>query len=38
MVFKIIKERTGHRLDEWNTFVEILKDLPYVEEMMGEKE
>lgn len=38
VVFKIIKERTGHRLDEWNTFVEILKDLPYVEEMMGEKE
>lgn len=38
VVFKIIKERTGHKLDEWNKFVEILKDLPYVEEMMGEKE
>ena len=38
VVFKIIKERTGHKLDEWNQFVEILKDLPYVEEMMGEKE
>ena len=36
VVFKIIKERTGHKLDEWNQFVEILKDLPYVEEMMGE--
>ena len=38
VVFKIIKERTGHKLDEWNQFVEILKGLPYVEEMMGEKE
>lgn len=33
-VFKIIKERTGHRLDEWNEFVEILKDLPYVREII----
>ena len=38
VVFKIIKERTGHKLDEWNQFVEILKDLPYVEEMIGETE
>ena len=36
VVFKIIKERTGHKLDEWNDFVEILKDLPYVKEIMGE--
>lgn len=34
VVFKIIKERTGHRLDEWNEFVEILKELPYVKEIM----
>ena len=34
VVFKIIKERTGHKLDEWNQFVEILKDLPYVREIM----
>ncbi len=35
VVFKIIKERTGHRLDEWNEFVEILKDyLPYVKEII----
>lgn len=33
-VFKIIKERTGHKLDEWVDFVEILKDLPYVKEIM----
>jgi hypothetical protein len=33
-VFKIIKERTGHRLDEWNDFVELLKDLPYITEII----
>lgn len=36
VVFKIIHERTGHKLDEWNDFVKILKDLPYVEEIMGD--
>lgn len=34
VVFKIIKERTGHKLDEWNEFVKILKDLPYVREII----
>lgn len=34
-VITIIKQRTGHKLDEWNEFVAILKDLPYVEEIMG---
>lgn len=34
VVFKIIKERTGHKLDEWNQFVEILKGLPYVREIV----
>jgi len=29
---KIIEERTGHRLDEWNDFVETLKKLPYMEQ------
>ena len=33
-VFKIIRERTGHKLDEWRNFVEILKDLPYVREII----
>lgn len=37
VVFKIIEERSGHKLDEWVDFVEILKDLPYVREIMGEK-
>lgn len=34
-VFTIIKQRTGHKLDEWSCFVEILKDLPYVKEIGG---
>lgn len=33
-VFKIIKERKNHKLDEWNEFVEVLEQLPYVKEIM----
>ena len=33
-VFKIIKERKGHKLDEWNIFVDTLENLPYVKEIM----
>lgn len=33
-VVTIIKQRTGHKLDEWNTFVDELKKLPYVKEIM----
>ena len=36
VVFKIIRERTGHKLDEWNEFVDILKNLPYVEDIINE--
>ena len=32
-VITIIKQRIGHRLDEWNDFVEILRDLPYIKEI-----
>jgi len=32
-VMTIIRQRTGHKLDEWNIFVDILKDLPYVKEI-----
>lgn len=32
-VFTIINQRTGHKLDEWNEFVKILKSLPYVEDI-----
>jgi len=35
-VITIIKQRTGHKLDEWRNFVEILKDLPYVREIIDE--
>lgn len=34
-VISIIKQRTGHKLDEWNEFVEALKDLPYIAVIMG---
>lgn len=33
-VMTMIKQRTGHKLDEWNQFVEILKGLPYIKEIM----
>lgn len=33
----IIKQRTNHKLDEWNDFVEVLHGLPYIDEIMGEE-
>ena len=33
-VMTIIKQRSGHKLDEWNQFVETLKGLPYITEIM----
>ena len=36
-VVTIIKQRTGHKLTEWNQYVDILKDLPYVKEIIGEQ-
>lgn len=30
----MIKQRTGHKLDEWNEFVKVLRGLPYVEEII----
>lgn len=35
-VISMIKQRSGHKLDEWRNFVEILKDLPYVREITDE--
>ena len=35
-VVTIIRQRTGHKLDEWNTFVSVLRNLPYVKEIIGE--
>lgn len=37
-VMNIINQRTGHKLDEWNEFVGILKDLPYIKEIRGEND
>ena len=37
-VFKIIKERTGHKLTEWEDFVALLRGLPYVEEIIDGSE
>lgn len=37
-VFTIIHQRTGHKPDERNTFVRVLKTLPYVKEIAGYEE
>lgn len=31
----MIRQRSGHKLDEWREFVEILKRLPYIAQIMG---
>ena len=33
--FSMIKQREGHKLQEWQDFVEVLKGLPYVREIGG---
>ena len=33
-VVSIIKQRENHKLDEWREFVEMLKNLPYIKEIM----
>lgn len=35
-IVTIIRQRTGHKLDEWNTFVSVLRNLPYAKEIIGE--
>lgn len=32
----IIKQRAGHKLDEWSVLIEELKKLPHLEEIIGE--
>jgi len=32
----IIRQRTGHKLDEWTTLITELKKLPYLEKIIGE--
>ena len=36
-VSTIIRQRKDHKLDEWRQFVGVLKDLPYVREIMAKK-
>lgn len=31
----IIRQRTGHKLNEWKVFVNVLRDLPYLDEIMN---
>lgn len=33
-VVSIIEQRTGHKLDEWNDFIVVLSDLPYIESII----
>lgn len=33
-VVTMIRQRTGHRLDEWNEFIDILKSLKFIPEIM----
>ena len=35
-VMNIINQRTGHKLDEWNEFVKILRELPYVNDIRAD--
>lgn len=35
-IITIIKQRTNHKLDEWNSLIEQLKGLPYIREIMEE--
>lgn len=37
-VFTILRQRKGHKLDEWNVFCETLSDLPYIKEIGGIEE
>ena len=34
---QIIRQRTGHKLDEWHEFVDMLWDLPYMREIVGDQ-
>lgn len=36
-VVSIIRQRTGHKLDEWNEFVKVLEDLPYIKEITAKE-
>lgn len=35
-IITMIRQRTGHKLDEWNDFVAVLEKLPYIKEITNE--
>ena len=35
-VFNMIHQREFHKLDEWREFVSVLKELPYIKELLEE--
>lgn len=35
-VFSIIRQRTNHKIDDWNVLVKILRSLPFVEDILDE--
>ena len=37
-VFNILRQRSGHKLDEWREFCDILRTLPYVQEIMEDED
>lgn len=37
-VVTIIKQRKGHKLDEWNELIKAFEGLPYIKEIIGESE
>ena len=37
VVARIIQQRKGHKLEEWKQLIDVLKKLPYINEIMGEE-
>lgn len=38
VVARIIQQRKGHKLEEWKQLIDVLKKLPYINEIMGDEE
>lgn len=37
VIARIIQQRKGHKLEEWKQLIDVLKQLPYINEIMGEE-